>query len=160
MAWCHQGTSHYLKQYWHHIDGLAQNCSNFSAYALELLQFCTKPSIYHYYLIMTFRKSLQWCHNECNGLSNYRHLDCLLNRLFRCRSEKTSKLRITGLCEGNPPVTGRFPSQRVSTKKNFSIGWGEMEELVELGNWYSEPHSWALLTPKFHSLYKFLSSFD
>ena len=24
--------------------------------------------------------------------------------------KKTSKLRVTGLCEGNPPVTGEFPS--------------------------------------------------
>ena len=28
----------------------------------------------------------------------------------RRRSNKTSKLRLTGLCEGNPPVTGGFPS--------------------------------------------------
>ena len=29
-----------------HIDGLVQDCSNSSALALELLQSCTKPSIY------------------------------------------------------------------------------------------------------------------
>ena len=29
-------------------------------------------------------------------------------------SEKTSKLRVTGLREGNPPVTGEFPAQRDS----------------------------------------------
>ena len=29
-----------------YIDGLVQDCSNSIAYALELLQFCTKPSIY------------------------------------------------------------------------------------------------------------------
>ena len=45
--------------------------------------------------------SLQERHN---GVSNQRFLDCLLNRLFRHRSKKTSKLRVTGLCEGNPPV--------------------------------------------------------
>ena len=28
-----------------HIHGLAQDCSNSSALALELLQFCAKPSI-------------------------------------------------------------------------------------------------------------------
>ena len=28
-----------------YIDGLVQDCSNSSANALELLQFCTKPSI-------------------------------------------------------------------------------------------------------------------
>ena len=31
------------------IDGLAQNCSNSSALAMELLQSCTKPSIYWYH---------------------------------------------------------------------------------------------------------------
>ena len=35
-----------------------------------------------------------------------------INRLFRRRSKKTSKLRVTGLCGGNSPVTGEFPSQR------------------------------------------------
>ena len=28
----------------------------------------------------------------------------------RCRPKKTSKLRVTGLCEGNSPVTGEFPT--------------------------------------------------
>ena len=32
--------------------------------------------------------------------------------LFRCRSKKTSKLRVTGLCAGNSPVTGEFPDHR------------------------------------------------
>ena len=31
---------------------------------------------------------LQWCHNEHDGISNDRHLGCLLNRLFRRRSKK------------------------------------------------------------------------
>ena len=48
--------------------------------------------------------TLQWRHNERNGVSNHRHLDCLLNRLFRRRSKNTSKLRVTGLCEGDSPV--------------------------------------------------------
>ena len=26
--------------------------------------------------------------------------------------KKTSKLRVTGLCDGNSPVTGEFPAQR------------------------------------------------
>ena len=29
----------------------------------------------------------------------------------------------TGLCEGNPPMTGGFPSQRASIMKNVSIWW-------------------------------------
>ena len=41
-------------------------------------------------------QSLQWCHYERIGFSNHRHLDCLPNRFFRCRSKKTSELRVTG----------------------------------------------------------------
>ena len=33
---------------------------------------------------------------------------------WRPRSKKASKLRVTGLCEGNSPVTGEFPSQMAS----------------------------------------------
>ena len=65
--------------------------------------------------------SLQWRHNERHGVSNHRRLDCLLSRLFRRTSKKTSKLRATGLCGGNPPVTGGFPSQRASNAENVSI---------------------------------------
>ena len=67
--------------------------------------------------------ALLWCHNECNGIWNHQRLDGLLNCLFRRRSKKTSKLRITGLCEGNSPVTGEFPSQRASNTNNVSIWW-------------------------------------
>ena len=65
--------------------------------------------------------SLQWRHNECNGVSNHGRLDCLLNRLSRRKSKKTSKLSVTGLFEGNSPVTGEFPSQRASDEENVSI---------------------------------------
>ena len=33
-----------------HIDGLVQDCSNYSASAMELLQSCTEPSIYTYFM--------------------------------------------------------------------------------------------------------------
>ena len=57
---------------------------------------------------------LHWRHNEHDGASNHQPHDCLLNRLFRRRSKKTSKLRFNDLCEGNSPVTGEFPAQRDS----------------------------------------------
>ena len=40
--------------------------------------------------------SLQWRHKGHDGISNHQPHHCLLNRLFRCRSKKTSKLRVTG----------------------------------------------------------------
>ena len=36
-----------------------------------------------------------------------------------CRSKKTSRLCVTGLCEGNSPVTSEFPVQRAVTQKVF-----------------------------------------
>ena len=47
--------------------------------------------------------SLQWRHNDNDGVSNHQPHGCLLNRLFRRRWKKTSKLRVTGLCAGNSP---------------------------------------------------------
>ena len=68
--------------------------------------------------------SSRWRHNECDGVSNDRRIDCFLNPLFRRRSKKISKIRVTGLCEGNSPVTGEFLSQRAaSNAENVSIWW-------------------------------------
>ena len=51
--------------------------------------------------IQLTKSTLQWRHNEHDDVSNHQPYDCLLKRLFRRRSKKTSKLRVTGLCEGN-----------------------------------------------------------
>ena len=53
--------------------------------------------------------TLQWWHNEGDGVSNHRRHDCLFNCLFRRRSKKASKPSVTGLCKGNSPVTGVNP---------------------------------------------------
>ena len=37
--------------------------------------------------------------------------------------KEISKLCVTGLCEGNSPVTGEFPAQRASNAENISIWW-------------------------------------
>ena len=63
--------------------------------------------------------ALQWRHNERDGVSNHQIHDCLLKRLFRHRSKKTSKLRVTGLCEGKSPVTGEFPLQMASNTETY-----------------------------------------
>ena len=69
------------------------------------------------------KQPLQWRNNGCDGISNQQHHNCLLNRIFRRRSKKTSKLRVTGLCVGNSPVTGEFPAQMPSNAENVSIWW-------------------------------------
>ena len=61
--------------------------------------------------------SLRWRHNDHDSASNHQPRGCLLNRLFRRKSKKTSKLRVTDLC------AGEFPAQRASCAENVSIWW-------------------------------------
>ena len=63
--------------------------------------------------------SLHWCHNERDDISNHQPHHCLLNRILRCRSKKTSKLCVTGLNAGNSPVTGEFLHKWPVTRKMF-----------------------------------------
>ena len=72
------------------------------------------------YLILSY---LILSYNGHDGVSNHQPHDCLLSRLFRRRWKKTSKLRVTGLCEWNSPVVGEFPAQMASNVENVSIWW-------------------------------------
>ena len=71
--------------------------------------------------------TLQWRHNDRDDVSNHRRPDCFTNHLFRHKSKKISTLRVTGLCEGNSPLTGEFPAQRASNAENVSIRWRHHE---------------------------------
>ena len=62
---------------------------------------------------------LRWRHNDRDSVSNHQPHDCLLNRLFRSRSRKTSKLRVTGLCAGNSRTKGKLRGKC----ENVSIWW-------------------------------------
>ena len=98
---------------------------------------------------------LQWGHNERDGVSNHRRLDCLLNHLFWRRSKKILRPRVTGHCAGNSPVTGEFPAQSSSNAENVSIWWrhheqfrqhhdriGNTQELILMGNDSWMPWCW------------------
>ena len=67
----------------------------------------------------TIIKSLHWRHNDHDSVSNHQPHGCLLNRLFRRRSKKTSKLRVTGLCVGNSPGPVNSPHKGPVTRKMF-----------------------------------------
>ena len=71
--------------------------------------------------------TLRWRHNARDSVSNHQPHDCFLNRLFRRRSKKTPKLRVTGLCVGKSPGTGEFPAQMASNTENVSIWWRHHE---------------------------------
>ena len=89
--------------------------------SMDIMAFSTTITIFDIYITMTS--------NERDGASNHQPHDCLLNNLFRQRWKKTSKLRVTGLCEGNSPVTGDFPVQRASNAENVSIWWRHYEDM-------------------------------
>ena len=58
-----------------------------------------------------------------DGISNHQPYHCLLNRFFRRKSKKTSKLRDTGLCAGNSQMTGEFPAQMTSNAETVFSWW-------------------------------------
>ena len=71
------------------------------------------------YIWLIFTKSLLWRYNGRDNVSNHQPHDCLLNRLFRRRSKKTSKLRVTGLCTANSPGPVNSPHKWPVTRKMF-----------------------------------------
>ena len=76
----------------------------------QLTLFC-----YTYHML----QSLQWRHNEHDGVLNHQPYDCSLNRLFRRRSKRTSKLRGTGLCAVNSPGWVNSPHKWPVTRTMF-----------------------------------------
>ena len=61
-----------------------------------------------------YNNSLRWRHNGRDSVSNHQPHHCLLNRLYRRRSKKTSKLRVIGLCAAihRGPVNSRTNGQK------------------------------------------------
>ena len=85
--------------------------------------------------------TLHWRHNGRDGVSNHQAHDCLLNRLFRCRSEKTSKLCVISICAGNSPMTGKFPIQMVSNADNVPFD----DVIMRLPNNHCPFHTYAIV---------------
>ena len=52
------------------------------------------------------------------------------------------KPRVTGLCQGNPPVTGGFPTQRDSNTENVSIRWRHYEYRFSSQQLYDQTTDW------------------
>ena len=84
----------------------------------------------------TYSLALRWRHNERDGVSNHQPHDCLLSRLFWRRSKKSSKFRVTGLCEGNIRGLVKSPHKGLVTRKMFPFDDIIMVySLLPPGNW-------------------------
>ena len=108
----------------------------------------------HYEGINKGATTLQWSHNEHDGIQ-ITSLTIVYSSVYsRRRSKKTPNLHVTGLCEGNSPVTGEFPVQKASNAQNVSVWWRHHDLAFSvvasqyIGLVMQEPHevvtSWVL----------------
>ena len=67
--------------------------------------------------------SLQWRHNEHDGVSNHQPHHCLLSRLFGHRSKKISKLRVRGIHRGPMNSPHKWPVTRKMFPFDDVIMW-------------------------------------
>ena len=115
--------------YWHFIMGIHMQAAGF---------LTQKDST----------ETLQWRHNGRVSISNHQPRECLLNRSIMCRSKKTSKLRVIGLCAGSSPETGEFPAQRAGNAENVSIWWRHHEAQLWCGflcNITGKSQTWTVI---------------
>ena len=115
------GESHSLNQCWKMVNSNLRNKLKWNL-KLHFIHSHSRKCILRCRL-RNGGTSLRWRHNDHAGVSNHQPHGCLLNRLFRRKSKKTSKLRVTGLCARNSPGTGEFPAQMASYAENVSIWW-------------------------------------
>ena len=96
--------SHEIK--FNRIHNVFFNLASGPFYVVKLTVIFRRKKLYFFLL--------QSRHNDRDCVSNHQRLDCWLNRLFRCISKKTQKLRVIGLCGGfhrslvNSPHKGKW----------------------------------------------------
>ena len=81
------------------------------------------------YCIMR-KKSLQWCHNGRNGVSDHQPHHCLFNRLLRRRSKKTSTLPSLAFVRGSHRWPVNSPHKWPVTRKMFPF-----DDVIMLHQW-------------------------
>ena len=113
------------------VPGRPINVINSSIFFMVVFQSTRQSHDCSIVCDVTLMRSLEWRHNGLDSVSNHQPHACLLNRLFRRKSKKTSKLRVTGLCVGNSPGTGEFPAQMASNAENVSIWWRHHVEWID-----------------------------
>ena len=135
MAWHCQVTSHYLDQWWpqsvmsHGITIIIMHTSSHQMHSGN--PHCLCNTLDH--------KPLLWRHNGHSSVSNHQPHDCLHNRLFRRRSNQTSKLPVTGLCVGNSPGPVNSPHKGPVTRKMFPFDDVIMIQLISMRQQHAAP---------------------
>ena len=94
-----------------------------------------RPLYRKWFISCWVQNTLRWRHNGRDSVSNHQPHHCLLNRLFRRRSKKTSKHRVTGLCVGNSPGPVNSPHKWPVTRKMFPFDDVIMKHRYPLGSY-------------------------
>ena len=99
---------------------------------------------------------LQKRHNEQNGVLYRRQLHYFppSNVCFGAHQGKKSKLGVTGLCEGNPLVSGGFPHKAPVTRKMFPFDYVIMLHAYKINKHvnkhrvsiFNEAEAWHMFT--------------
>ena len=105
MVW--QNIIAVLACWWPNYDPICVRCHHVSA-------IISRCNISRY-----FTKHCNGTHYIDDHVSNHQPHGCLLNRLFRRRSKKTSQLRVNGLCVGNSPGPVNSTHKGPVTRKMF-----------------------------------------
>ena len=91
----------------------------FSCASSDPHNYNTSHSVCLRWCCALFCSALQWRHNKRDNVTNHQLHDWFLNRLFRRRSRKISKLRVTGFCEGIHLWPMNSPHKWPETRKMF-----------------------------------------
>ena len=111
--------------------GTSQNCQYLANTNLKHIVLMLRKCVLFQLKCHLNVSALQWRHNDHDGVSNHQPHSCLLNRLLRRRSKKTSKLRVTGLCVGNSPGPVNSPHKGPVTRKMFLFD----DVIMQISSW-------------------------
>ena len=105
--------------------------NNLLIYGVEENMICDELSFESYTFFRKKKKQLRYRDVIMSAMaSQITSLTIIHSTVYSGADKKTSKLRVTGHCEGNSPVTGEFPARRVSNAENVSIWWRHHDSLA------------------------------
>ena len=97
--------------------------------SFTFLAIFLQDKIYMYMGLIPKAIKLHHCLRNCSDVtmdamaSQITSLTVVYSTVYSGADKKKSKLRVTGLCAGNSPVTSEFRAQRDSNAENVSIWW-------------------------------------
>ena len=82
---------------------------------------------------------------EHPDISNQWQIFYLLNSFFQTNNREHQMSTLLALCEGYPPVTVGFPSQRASNVERFSMSWRHHEMIYISAGMRNDLPTWKHL---------------